>query len=502
MRFVHPSPGSIVLYRASGSFFPLWPAVICTDDMAPKEVVRARPTGYVTLLLTLGDNLDFRWALTTEISNFDPFIPITHEDIVGNTPGLGAAYDMADNALEASLGLDYWRERVMSRISDAGYPESEATSSDGDAGSESEMRMALRLSQEEFYSKRSKEETAGSAKLPTPSISPHIPARDPSNQRIVIPADVGRSSNLFTSAWAGPPNAFASSSQLTRQHGKSCSPSSSPNWLQGRGPDMVIDLTDDSSCSRSAGKSPVESAPFRPSFFDRTLGGLDRGRKEPISDVVEGEIFQSKEFVQVPVGPNSEISTLQKESIWNRPYFRDPMQGINFFGHNDDGIWGLQHPALVDIDPEDFVFVAEYLESDGFGYRNPQDGNEMDEAFAQCVSAWFTAEKLGMSDMMDHVVEKLEKRIEPGMHDVLVFADQIYRSQDTALLSQAQLKDYCAMYIAENWWIYWGDDNLRSGFIERLRISPELEGDILRRRTQALEERVNDGQEDSETESD
>ncbi|CAN9116040.1 unnamed protein product [Alternaria alternata] len=388
--------------------------------MAPKEVVRARPAG--------------RWALTTEMSNYDPFVPFRHEEIVCNTPGLGNAYEMANNALEASLGLDYWREQVTNTTSDAEYSESEATDSDGDTCSEPETRKALRLSREEFYDKQSKEETVRNAKLPTPSISPPIPARGLGNQRTIVPVDTGGSSHLFTS------------------------------------------------------------------FFDRTLSGLDRGRREPISDAVEGEILQSKGFVQVLVGPNSQVSTLQKESIWNRPYFRDPRFGVNLFDHNDDGIWNLQHPALVEIDPEDFIFAAEYLESGGFGYRYPQDGGEMEEAFAQCVSAWFTAEKLGMSDMMDHVVEKLEGCIEPEMQDVLVFAYQVYVSQDTALPSQVRLKDYLAMYIAENWWIYLDDDNLSSDFIEKLKRLPELERDIYERRLPALRECLSGDQENSETE--
>jgi hypothetical protein len=199
---------------------------------------------------------------------------------------------------------------------------------------------------------------------------------------------------------------------------------------------------------------------------------------------------QSKEFVQVLVGPNEEVSMLQKQCVWNRTYFRDPRYGVNRFDHNDDGMWELRHPALAEIQPDDFVFVAEYLESDGFGHRYPRDGDEMDESFAQCVSAWVTPEKLGMSDMMDHVVEKLEGRIEPGMYDVLVFACQVYGSQDTALPSQARLKEYLAMYIAENRLIYLDDDNLNSDFIKRLKKLPELERDIIRRRLPLLEERI------------
>ncbi|KAG9192050.1 hypothetical protein G6011_10784 [Alternaria panax] len=468
--------------------------------MAPTELVRMRPHEDVTLVLLMGENLECRWAQTTEMSDFDPFIPFMHEEMVGSTPGLGDAYEMANNALEAFLDLDDWREQVMNRISDAECSDNEATDSDGDACSQPEMRQALRLSREEFYRKRPKEkDDSSSAKLPTLSASPPILAGYPSNQRIAVPADAGGSSNLFITAQEGPLNVVARSSQPTSQRGKLRAPFSSRDQSHGPGSDMPVNLTDDSSYSRSAGKRPVESEPFsQSSFFDRTLGDLNHSRKESVSDAIEGEISASKEFVQVLVGPDSEVSTLQKESIWNRPYFRDPRYGVNHFGHNDDGIWELQHPALTEIEPEDFVFVAEYLESEGFGHRCPQEGDEIEETFAQCVSAWITAEKLGMFDMMDHIVYKLERLPEPEMQTVLVFACQVYCSQDTALASQARLKDYLAMYVANNWWIYLDDDNLSSAFIQKLKTLPKLERDVYHRRLPALEERIigNDGDDD------
>jgi protoheme ferro-lyase len=116
------------------------------------------------------------------------------------------------------------------------------------------------------------------------------------------------------------------------------------------------------------------------------------------------------------------------------------------------------------------------------------------------VSAWITAEKLGMSDMMDHIVDKLEALAEPELQSILVFACQAYSSQDTVLPSQAKLKDYLATYIAENWWIYLLDYHLQSGFIEQLQKLPELERDIYRRRIPSLDERIKRNEEDDDTE--
>ena len=174
--------------------------------------------------------------------------------------------------------------------------------------------------------------------------------------------------------------------------------------------------------------------------------------------------------------------------------------GINYFDLNDDGIWELQHPALPDIDPDDFVFAAEYLESDDFGHRSPRDGDgdQMEDAFVQCIAAWGVAEKLRMSDLMDHIVDKLERHIEPELQAVLIFACRIYESCDTGLPSRDRLRDYLATHIAENWWIYLGDDHLSGVFIERLKRLPELERDIYARRMAALNERLNADEEGSE----
>ena len=54
MRF---SPGALIQYRTSASFFPLWPAVICEQDMASEEVMDRRPHGNPTLVLLMGENL-------------------------------------------------------------------------------------------------------------------------------------------------------------------------------------------------------------------------------------------------------------------------------------------------------------------------------------------------------------------------------------------------------------------------------------------------------------
>lgn len=186
--------------------------------------------------------------------------------------------------------------------------------------------------------------------------------------------------------------------------------------------------------------------------------------------------------------------------MWDRSYFRDAKQGLLLIDYNEQGLWELKHPALVDIEPADFAFVAEFLESDGFGHRYPQEGEETNEAFAQCVAAWIAAEKLGMWDMMEHVAEKL-KGIEPEMLEVLVFCRHVY-AEDATSLSQDYVRDYLAVYITNHWWEYWGDDHLRSNFMKLLQQFPQLDKDVIERRRPVLEERIDQSQEDSDADMD
>lgn len=206
----------------------------------------------------------------------------------------------------------------------------------------------------------------------------------------------------------------------------------------------------------------------------------------------------SREFVQIKVGNEQKELMLPMISVWNRPYFRDAKAGVMHFTRNEGNIWTLTHPGLVNIDPEDFAFVAEYLESGGFGLRHPLGPEENDDAFAQCVSAWATADTLGMTDLMDHVIDKLEQRMEPELYDMMAFACRFYQDLSITLPVHERLRDFLATYLARNFWIYIRDDHLSSTFIDRLQALPELEHDIYVRRTVALRQQLqsDDGEEE------
>jgi hypothetical protein len=181
---------------------------------------------------------------------------------VGNTPGLGDAFEMANNALEAGVDLQYWKDQVTAQVENASR----------DACSDDDLQEALRLSREHFYGKGSVINAARStSSLLTPSTSSQSPGRYASGQRLSGDVDTGSaSSSILTSSGQVPSRAITNSlqpsSSSSRNRGGLCAAQSAQDRL------------------------PVERPFQHGSFFDNQLGGLDRGRKEPISDTIEGEL--------------------------------------------------------------------------------------------------------------------------------------------------------------------------------------------------------------------
>ncbi|KAF2444814.1 hypothetical protein P171DRAFT_283875 [Karstenula rhodostoma CBS 690.94] len=94
-----PSPGEYVLLQRTGR--PDWPAMICTDDMAPINL--QRPNGYLTLVLLIDKDLSFYYAASGELQEFVP--------IGGNSDKeLQAAHNRVLESMDCSgSSLDYWR---------------------------------------------------------------------------------------------------------------------------------------------------------------------------------------------------------------------------------------------------------------------------------------------------------------------------------------------------------------------------------------------------------
>lgn len=177
---------------------------------------------------------------------------------------------------------------------------------------------------------------------------------------------------------------------------------------------------------------------------------------------------------------------LLKHSVWDRRYFRDAVSARNYFEPIGENTWELIHPRLIDILPADFRWAAEFLSDGDFGHRDPDDEDQVAETFAQCISAWKTAEILSMDDLMEHIVQKI-RAAQPwwDLWNVMAFACSIYQSEVT-LQAHNDLKALFSEYIAELYFIYLEDDHLSGTFLTRLKQLPELERDVLVKRIARL----------------
>lgn len=195
---------------------------------------------------------------------------------------------------------------------------------------------------------------------------------------------------------------------------------------------------------------------------------------------------ESKDFVRIVVGPDHEVRTLLKAHLWDRPYFRDFRSGLDRFRLTEDNIYQLDHPELAKLDPADFQFLAEYLTDGDFGLRNPLEGPEQTkEAIAQCVSAWEAGDKLGMFDLLEHIVDKVQF-FEWDNADVLILAVIIYRTPDPPTTAHEDMRNWISSYLAQHFWTYIRDETMGHLFRRKLRAMPELEREVFEKRAVML----------------
>lgn len=195
---------------------------------------------------------------------------------------------------------------------------------------------------------------------------------------------------------------------------------------------------------------------------------------------------ESKDFVRIAVGPDGEVRTLLKIHVWDRPYFRDPLSGIERFKFNEaDGTYEVEYPELSKLDPADFQFLAEYWTDGDFGVRNPEGPDETKEAIAQCVSAWEAADKLGMFDLLEHIVGKIQF-YEWENADVLILAVIIYRSPHEPTEAHQNMRNWISSYLAQHFWTYVRDETMGHLFRRKLKALPELEREVFEKRAVIL----------------
>jgi len=152
-----------------------------------------------------------------------------------------------------------------------------------------------------------------------------------------------------------------------------------------------------------------------------------------------------------------------------------------------DRAWSLVMPGLEAITPDDFQFAAEYLSTGNFGTRTIDDDNR-DTAMAECITAWEAADRLGMEDLLELVVDKSKQTMPWTYEEVSYFSGIVYRMAGSLLDSHETMKDLLADYIANNYY-----DILESFgdiFTTGMRKIPELERDVFKKLVASAERRM------------
>ncbi|KAL5118044.1 hypothetical protein ACEQ8H_004030 [Pleosporales sp. CAS-2024a] len=476
------SVGNYVMFREPGNGQRPVVAVLCPDDFAPQSVKLNRPFDkYVSLVAMVDMPHRFAWARTSQLSP----IPGENADMTTLSIDQQDARDSAAFWRGAAGGLTYWRDvaqaldrneisssrSVASRVITISDDEDDDEDEDAEMYLETAKRLSLSLL------------SSSSASLPTPSCTPPGKRRRIRDQKELgqtYGSDQDEGDDLYPkpeqqsmAILPDRPPLFQpyNNTDLYSQHLFKQAQSTSIT-----SPESEQDL--DKSPRRTARQSLHERVSLDPIFG---MSGLRKNASAPTSDAIQGDISESREFIRIVVGRDAEEFMLPKEVLWNRVYFRDSMTGTNHFALNEQNIWELRHPQLVNMEAQEFRLVAEYLSGDKFGLREPETPDQEDEAIAQCVAAWDAAEKLDMHDMLDEIAHRVEFL---AWEDtcLLVFAKKVYSAQGPVLPAHDTVRNWLSGTLAKRFWALEMDPVMGSQFRKYLRRLPELERDVFVKR--------------------
>ncbi|KAJ4304999.1 hypothetical protein N0V90_000527 [Kalmusia sp. IMI 367209] len=410
-----PTPGDYILLRQPDN--PPWPALVCTDDMAPQEVAACRPNGYLTLALLIKRKSEFRYIMSTDMREFDPFIQHEHSQ----DDELRYAYDQVLNAMDfVGSSLDYWRRAIEDQQKSSHLPTPTPSNSSGYTETESDdeyLKEAKRLSLAEHRSRNNTELSTSSP-----------PPLEKLTHTTIVP------------------NPF---------------------------------------CARGLGDLPNQ---FHPTVECNSVNSSKRVSKRPHiedSDIVEGDISDSREFVTFLIGKEREPFFIPLAEVQKRPYLSNDKIGC--LTTMEDGTYRINLPCLEEFHRDDFGFVADFLQTGRFGYSVIDDENRR-EALAQCAAAWEIGDRLGMEDLLEHIAEKLEQLRPWELEDAFIFATIVYMTPDALLDGHERVKRLLTDFLAENFY----DLARKHGdsFTYRLQKVPELERDIHLKMVELAEQKM------------
>jgi hypothetical protein len=205
-------------------------------------------------------------------------------------------------------------------------------------------------------------------------------------------------------------------------------------------------------------------------------------------------------IVTIHIGPDDEEFMVPRESITDRPYFRD-IQSL------ENEAWVIRRSSYRDVDPKKFKWIADFLSTGDFGHRIPTDEWERKETieesrqdiFIECAEAYEVAKDMVMEDLMDLILEKLQAIKPWAPLDALSFATLIFQDPtDASCRSEAEtnLMKSFGNYLAQRFWYF--DEQHHSNWKERLKRCPGMAREVFSILAEKAERKLQDeSQEDA-----
>ena len=173
-------------------------------------------------------------------------------------------------------------------------------------------------------------------------------------------------------------------------------------------------------------------------------------------------------------GEDAEAFHVKMDAIKEKPYFSADNLG---FLTSTGNTFEFKQPCLKQMDPEDFILIIEYLESGQFGQQVVENDDDRQRMLAQCGAAWGVAERLGMVDLLEHIVNKLNHAIPWEPEEVLILAELVYITPAAlSLQAHEDMKDMLSNFVARNF-----DDyiiNHRRAFLATTAARLEFKADV------------------------
>ncbi|KAL5388429.1 hypothetical protein DPSP01_003003 [Paraphaeosphaeria sporulosa] len=424
---------------------PDWPAMICTDDMAPNDL--PRPNGFLTLVLLIDRNPTFYYAASGELLEFEP---------VGEHPDkeLQAAHDRVLQSMDSSRSsLDYWRLRTehqrgpskvtvpLTTLTPISSHKSDYVSDCG----EIEIAKILSLSAWNERTERNRM-----------SLSPPAPTAQ---------------SRFATAALGRDPRRRMESAQ-----GGCLAGFSRPRPRIFKSARAAADLRE-------------HFRPIRSGNRTISTGSNAKRYKPNQKDYINGELSSSCELVKVHVGTGNDEFLIPKSEVEKLPFLSDPQIGC--MSTMDDGTSRLDLQCLQDFDPAHFRFVAEFLSTGQFGHSIVNEQTR-EAVLEECADAWPIADRIVLEDMLDHIVAKVQQAQVQEWELAWALALIVYETSGTPLDAYKLMKELLVEVIAADFLAKVDTYATEHGndIIDHLRDLPELERDIYRRLLETAEQRV------------